>query len=495
MNGNVYDVFLSFRGIDTRSGFTGNLHRALRGKQIKSFMDDEDLEKGAEINPALDKAIQNSSIALVVLSKNYASSTFCLDELEKIMDCSKDKGMFVLPVFYEVEPSDVRYQKGVYADALNKHEARIIDDEKEKIEKWRFALTKVAHLSGWHFNRHRYEYELIDIIVEDIIKKIHRLRDGEKEKLNCNVDDKHVTQDDNVEYLVTDPTPQKSLVEQFNDRSIAGILNYDSWKMMAAVALIQSRFRRWRFRRERSHVRHQAIKIQAAFRGYQVWKQYHKIIWSVGVVEKAILRWRLKRRGLCGFKVNLVQEVEDIKHGNETEEDFFRAGRKQAEERVERHVACVKAMISSKKAQEEYRRMKLAHFQAKLEFEEFLDSEVDKLTIDGTQNKCVKVYRLNDDGKWFHKGIGHVNDDYFEGQSLFVCGEVNNETLLLHHIISDDIYRKQEDTIISWRDPLYATKLALKFQDPSECSYIWEHICSVQRNIQSNTLNIWPRKE
>ncbi|XP_019440163.1 PREDICTED: uncharacterized protein LOC109345548 isoform X2 [Lupinus angustifolius] len=467
MSESVYDVFISFRGIDTRSGFTGNLHRALCGKQIKSFMDDKDLEKGAEINPALDKAIQNSRIALVVLSKNYASSTFCLDELEKIMDCSKDKGMLVLPVFYGVDPSDVRYQKGKYADALNKHEARIID-EKEKIEKWRFALKKIAHFSGWHFNRDRYEYELIDTIVEDIIKKIHRLREGEKEKIICNVNEKHVTQYNDVEYLVIDSTPQKSLVEQFKEMSIAGILNSDSRKMMAAAALIQRRFRTWIVRRELSHMRGQAIKIQAAFRGYQVRKQYHKIVWSVGVLEKAILRWRLKRRGLCGFK-----------HGNETEEDFFRAGRKQAEERVERSVACVKAMLSSKKAQEEYRRMKLAHSQAK---------------------RVVEVYRLNDDGKWFDQGIGHVSVDYLErlegqGQVLFVCGEENNETLLLHHITSDDIYRKQQDTVISWRDPEYATELALRFQDPSECSYIWEHICSVQSNIQSNTLNkngVWP---
>ncbi|OIW13738.1 hypothetical protein TanjilG_17917 [Lupinus angustifolius] len=291
-----------------------------------------------------------------------------------------------------------------------------------------------------------YEYELIDTIVEDIIKKIHRLREGEKEKIICNVNEKHVTQYNDVEYLVIDSTPQKSLVEQFKEMSIAGILNSDSRKMMAAAALIQRRFRTWIVRRELSHMRGQAIKIQAAFRGYQVRKQYHKIVWSVGVLEKAILRWRLKRRGLCGFK-----------HGNETEEDFFRAGRKQAEERVERSVACVKAMLSSKKAQEEYRRMKLAHSQAK---------------------RVVEVYRLNDDGKWFDQGIGHVSVDYLErlegqGQVLFVCGEENNETLLLHHITSDDIYRKQQDTVISWRDPEYATELALRFQDPSECSYIW----------------------
>jgi len=30
----IYDVFLSFRGLDTRYGFTGNLHKALDDREI-----------------------------------------------------------------------------------------------------------------------------------------------------------------------------------------------------------------------------------------------------------------------------------------------------------------------------------------------------------------------------------------------------------------------------------------------------------------------------
>jgi hypothetical protein len=41
------------------------------------------------------------------------------------------------------------------------------------------------------------------------------------------------------------------------------------------------------------------------------------------------------------------------------EKDFFEASRKQAEERVERSVGEVQAMLLSKRAQEEYRRMNL----------------------------------------------------------------------------------------------------------------------------------------
>ncbi|XP_054807112.1 uncharacterized protein LOC129309531 isoform X2 [Prosopis cineraria] len=104
----------------------------------------------------------------------------------------------------------------------------------------------------------------------------------------------------------------------------------------------------------------------------------------------------------------------------------------------------------------------------------------------------VKVYRLNDDGKWDDQGTGHVTVDYLERSeelALFVLDEEDNETILLHRISSDDIYRKQEDTIISWRDPEYNTDLALSFQENSGCSYIWDHICSVQRNMHFNTLN------
>ncbi|XP_043811147.1 serine/threonine-protein phosphatase 4 regulatory subunit 3A isoform X4 [Manihot esculenta] len=104
----------------------------------------------------------------------------------------------------------------------------------------------------------------------------------------------------------------------------------------------------------------------------------------------------------------------------------------------------------------------------------------------------VKVYRLNEDGKWDDQGTGHVTVDYLERSEelgLLVIDEEDNETLLLHRIIPDDIYRKQEETIISWRDPEYSTDLALSFQETTGCSYIWDHICNAQRNLQFSNLN------
>jgi hypothetical protein len=64
-------------------------------------------------------AIQQSRMAIVIFSENYASSTFCLEELTKIMECIKHNGRLVWPVFYLVDPSDVRHQKG--SSAKQKH--------------------------------------------------------------------------------------------------------------------------------------------------------------------------------------------------------------------------------------------------------------------------------------------------------------------------------------------------------------------------------------
>ncbi|XP_068662034.1 uncharacterized protein [Aristolochia californica] len=104
----------------------------------------------------------------------------------------------------------------------------------------------------------------------------------------------------------------------------------------------------------------------------------------------------------------------------------------------------------------------------------------------------VKVYHLSDDGKWEDRGTGHVTVDYLERSEdlgLFVIDEEDNDTLLVHRIASDEIYRKQEDTIISWRDPDFSTELALSFQESTGCAYIWDHICTVQRNLQFNALS------
>ncbi|KAM5549898.1 hypothetical protein ABKV19_001026 [Rosa sericea] len=158
-----YDVFLSFRGDDTRKTFTDHLFTALEHQGIITFRDDPELQKGEAISPALFAAIEESRFALIVMSQNYASSTWCLDELVRILECMKARGT-VLPIFYDVDPSDVRKQTGSFKRAFANHEERFKDD-KEKVQRWRSALTEVASFSGWN-SKEWYESKLIRDIVE-----------------------------------------------------------------------------------------------------------------------------------------------------------------------------------------------------------------------------------------------------------------------------------------------------------------------------------------
>ena len=142
-----YDVFLSFRGEDTRNNFTAHLLKELRTKGIDTFIDEERLETGQVISPALVAAIENSMFSIVVLSKNYAFSRWCLQELVKIVECMKSRRQRVVPIFYNVDPSDVRRQRGIFGEALAKHEEN--SENMERVQSWKDALTQVANLSGW----------------------------------------------------------------------------------------------------------------------------------------------------------------------------------------------------------------------------------------------------------------------------------------------------------------------------------------------------------
>ena len=145
-----YDVFISFRGEDTRNTFTSHLHGALLEKKIETYIDYR-LVRGGEIAPALLEAIDKSTLSLVIFSQNYASSTWCLDELAHILHCRETTDQMVLPIFYDISPSDVQEQQGAYADAFAQLESRF-KDSIDKVRKWRAALLTVANLSGFDYS-------------------------------------------------------------------------------------------------------------------------------------------------------------------------------------------------------------------------------------------------------------------------------------------------------------------------------------------------------
>nr|GEV35225.1 TMV resistance protein N-like [Tanacetum cinerariifolium] len=153
-----YDVFLSFRGEDTRKNFVDHLYHALKHKSIVTYKDDENVKQGKIISDELIKAIQDSKFYVIIFSKNYASSSWCLDELVKIMECQTMDEHAAYPVFYDVEPTEVRKQSGSVGDAFSKH-----NKEDEAAWKWREALKEASELAGWE-----HEAKVIQKIVGEI---------------------------------------------------------------------------------------------------------------------------------------------------------------------------------------------------------------------------------------------------------------------------------------------------------------------------------------
>ncbi|GJW42413.1 NB-ARC domains-containing protein [Tanacetum coccineum] len=167
-----YDVFVSFRGDDIRKNFIDHLFNDFKQKGIHAFRDDRELPKGEEISPHLYKAIEESRFLIVIFSKNYASSTWCLRELVKILECKQieDPKYEVRVIFYDAKPDVVRKQKRSYAEAFFKHEI----SNSTEVGKWKEALSMAADLSGWDLQgtTNGYESKFIDCISKDILNKL-----------------------------------------------------------------------------------------------------------------------------------------------------------------------------------------------------------------------------------------------------------------------------------------------------------------------------------
>ncbi|RYR39163.1 hypothetical protein Ahy_A09g044626 [Arachis hypogaea] len=85
------------------------------------------------------------------------------------MECKKEFGRLVIPVFYIVDPSHVGYQLGSYNEAFKKH---LQNNKKAEVQKWREALTAVANLEGLDSRSYRDEIEFIQNIVKDVFQKL-----------------------------------------------------------------------------------------------------------------------------------------------------------------------------------------------------------------------------------------------------------------------------------------------------------------------------------
>ncbi|RWR74498.1 calmodulin-binding transcription activator 4-like protein [Cinnamomum micranthum f. kanehirae] len=131
-------------------------------------------------------------------------------------------------------------------------------------------------------------------------------------------------------------------------------------KLNTAALSIQKKYRGWKRRKEYLTLRQNVVKIQAHVRGHQVRKKYREFLWTVGVLEKAVLRWRRKGVGLRGFRAEPgpIDESED--------DDILKVFRKQkVDAAVDEAMSRVLSVVESPSARQQYRRLLESYRRAK----------------------------------------------------------------------------------------------------------------------------------
>lgn len=137
-----YDVFLNFRGEDTRYTFTDFLYHYLVDNGVHVFRDNEEIPIGEVISEKLTQAIENAIIYIPIFSETYTSSKWCLRELALMVDnVFKSNGQkSIFPIFFLVEPDDVK---------LTEADFKKYKDFGDEVEAWKGALVKADKWKGW----------------------------------------------------------------------------------------------------------------------------------------------------------------------------------------------------------------------------------------------------------------------------------------------------------------------------------------------------------
>lgn len=166
-NYNKDQVFISFRGKDERNGLLTHLKQKLIDGNVNVFTDDNVTGQPLQ---NLFRHIQNSRIAIVIFSENYAESHWCLDELVEINKCVETKKLnAVIPIFHKVEVSSVREQSGMFGEKFLSLQNSLLAKEvtrkkikriNSKIKRWKEALEIVTGMSGLTYDNNRYDRDM-----------------------------------------------------------------------------------------------------------------------------------------------------------------------------------------------------------------------------------------------------------------------------------------------------------------------------------------------
>ncbi|KAH7281856.1 hypothetical protein KP509_36G066600 [Ceratopteris richardii] len=233
MAGTYYQVFLCHRGPDAKRTFVNALHEKLKSKGISSFVDYE-IEKGTEIEPHIGKAIENSLFFIIILSPDFASSKWCLDEVVRIMRVKNSAGRShssrnVLPVFYNVEPSQVRYQHSEPWDL-----SKVNRSSEMQRKTWSEALHELSKITG-------IEYKTDSMFQEEAVKRIVSwVESNLSDPISCEKESKWREQIEELEQMLT------SEAFKSKDASIIGVHGTNTREFSDhVVKQFSSRFDAW----------------------------------------------------------------------------------------------------------------------------------------------------------------------------------------------------------------------------------------------------------
>ncbi len=138
-----YDVFLSHRGPDTKKDFVSFLDKDLKDVGVQPFFDKYDIGRGEDSWECIEGVLRRTPIALVIFSKGFAGSEWCLRELHVIFETP---GITMIPIFYKVHPSDLCNPEKVGFGRIKRR-----NFEKRIVEEWRADLRKASTIDGWEY--------------------------------------------------------------------------------------------------------------------------------------------------------------------------------------------------------------------------------------------------------------------------------------------------------------------------------------------------------
>ncbi|KAJ3144142.1 Platinum sensitivity protein [Geranomyces variabilis] len=111
---------------------------------------------------------------------------------------------------------------------------------------------------------------------------------------------------------------------------------------------------------------------------------------------------------------------------------------------------------------------------------------------DQAESRFVKVFILDEDGKWADRGTGHADCIFVEKKEswcLVVRTEDDSSVLLNSTIRPDAEYVRQQDTLLVWTEST-GEDLALSFQDVDACHELWQELETIQMRMAADKHDI-----